>query len=279
MVSAYANVVVTAEVVFSIIGVVLLWTLVVSPRARRKAAQSPLPKWDAEPIEFALFLCLVLGGTFIFSIVAGLLVKQFSLSGDYAIIVGGAGAQFGLLAAVLTFASYAPKYRHQAQLGPWAIVLSGAATFVIALPLLEGTSRGWELLLRSAGIPVVQQDLIHMFANAKSRVFLTLLIALATIIAPVTEELVFRAGIFRFLRTRSPRFLAILIPAVIFASLHVNWSSKDLEGFASFAPLVVLAVLFSIAYERTGHIGTTIVAHALFNLNTIFVILSGAGAA
>ena len=41
---------------------------------------------------------------------------------------------------------------------------------------------------------------------------------------------------------------------------------------ASLAPLVVLAVAFSLAYERTGHIGTAIVAHALFNLNTVILI-------
>lgn len=37
----------------------------------------------------------------------------------------------------------------------------------------------------------------------------------------------------------------------------------------------MLAVIFSLAYERTGHIGTPIVAHALFNLNTVLLILSG----
>jgi membrane protease YdiL (CAAX protease family) len=33
--------------------------------------------------------------------------------------------------------------------------------------------------------------------------------------------------------------------------------------------------MFSLAYEHTGNIGTPIVAHALFNLNTVILIFSG----
>jgi membrane protease YdiL (CAAX protease family) len=96
---------------------------------------------------------------------------------------------------------------------------------------------------------------------------------LAIVMAPITEELVFRAGFFRYCRTRLPRWAALLVPSLLFASLHVNWST--LEGLTSFAPLVVLAIMFSLAYERTGNIGTAIVAHALFNLNTVILIFSG----
>jgi membrane protease YdiL (CAAX protease family) len=42
-------------------------------------------------------------------------------------------------------------------------------------------------------------------------------------------------------------------------------------------PLTGLACVFCLAYERTGLIGTVIVAHALFNLNTMFMVLTGVG--
>jgi hypothetical protein len=114
-----------------------------------------------------------------------------------------------------------------------------------------------------------------MFAHADSPWLLTILIVLAVIIAPLTEELVFRAGLFRYFRTRMPRSVALVAPSVFFATLHVNWAT--LQGLASLAPLVVLAIAFSIAYERTGQIGTAIVAHALFNLNTVVMIFCGVG--
>ena len=46
-------------------------------------------------------------------------------------------------------------------------------------------------------------------------------------------------------------------------------------GLPSLLPLVALAVVFCLAYERTGMIGTTIVAHALFNLNTMLLVAMG----
>ena len=69
------------------------------------------------------------------------------------------------------------------------------------------------------------------------------------------------------MRTRLPRWAALVIPSCLFGALHGN--------LASFAPLVALGIIFSLAYERTGRIATTMIAHGLFNLNTIALILCG----
>jgi membrane protease YdiL (CAAX protease family) len=156
------------------------------------------------------------------------------------------------------------------------VFLSGLLTFLVTLPLLLAAGKIWDFILRWTGLPVEKQDVIEMFLRADSKRLLVAMILLATVIAPVSEELVFRAGLFRYFRTRMPRVVAFALPGIIFASLHINPST--LTGLASFAPLVVLAVLFSAAYERTGHIGTPIVAHALFNLNMIVLILAGVDA-
>ena len=138
------------------------------------------------------------------------------------------------------------------------------------MPIVAVVSIGWQFALDRCGLPAEPQDLIGIFAHTKSRALLVFLTVVATVIAPVTEELIFRAGVFRYARTRLPRWAALLAPACLFAALHQN--------LASFAPLVALGVIFSLAYERTGHIGTSMVAHSLFNLNTIVLILSGATA-
>lgn len=275
MLSAYTNVAFGFEILLAVVGLVLLWRKVVSPAARIAAKPSPLPAWNPEPVEFLLLLLLILFGTFFFAAVAAALTKRLAVSGDAGLIVSGAAAQFGMLAGVLTFASRSAGFRAHVRHGVGALLKSGAITFAIALPILDGTGKAWQVLLESFGVPPEPQDLIRMFADAKSPTLLVALIVLATVVAPITEELVFRAGLFRFLRTRSPRFLALLVPAIIFAALHVNWST--LEGFSSFAPLLVLALIFSVAYERTGNIATTIIAHGLFNLNTILLIFCGLG--
>lgn len=144
---------------------------------------------------------------------------------------------------------------------------------MIALPLVTIASKASEFTAKLVGLPTERQDLIRMFLNAESNLTLAAMVLLAVVIAPITEELVFRAGLFRYLRTRIPRRIALFGPAVFFGALHVDWST--LRGLTSLAPLVVLAVIFSLAYERTGRIGTPIVAHALFNLNTVLLILGG----
>ena len=271
----YTHAVVAFEIALVLFGIVMLWQHAISPSARLKAAPAPLPAWDCEPLEFLLLLCVAVFGAVLFAFVGSAINRHLAITGDAATLVTGAGAQFGMLAGVLTFSVSVPSFRSRVRLTVPSIVESGVITFAISLPILGAASKAWEVLLGLFGLPAEKQDLIRMFAEAKSPTLLISLIVLATVIAPVTEELIFRAGIYRFLRTRAPRFLALLIPALIFASLHVNWST--LEGFASFVPLILLAVLFSLAYERTGNIGTTIIAHGLFNLNTILLILCGLG--
>jgi len=87
-------------------------------------------------------------------------------------------------------------------------------------------------------------------------------VALATIvIAPVAEEIFFRAFFYRSLRTRLPVWSAALIDGIVFGSLHF-------EGFDSAIILPVIA-LFGVAqclvYERTGSLFAVIAIHAAFN--------------
>lgn len=146
-------------------------------------------------------------------------------------------------------------------------VLLGLLTFVVAIPLLTAVALVWQGALDVFGIPAEKQELLDVFSQTHDPAKLGFMIVVAVVIAPVTEELIFRAGIFRYLRTRLPRWLAYVIPAALFALLHAN--------LAVFFPLFALALLFSIAYQRTGRIVTTMVAHALFNLNTIILVLAG----
>ena len=88
------------------------------------------------------------------------------------------------------------------------------------------------------GLDVQPQSLVNVFAESDSPGVSALLIFFAVVVAPVTEELVFRRGFFRFARQHLPRWAALLVPALIFAALHQN--------LASFAPLVVLTMWMGI---------------------------------
>jgi membrane protease YdiL (CAAX protease family) len=269
-----ANLVATLELTLAAIGAVLLWRLVIGPAARSKPSAPRLAAWQASVPEFLVFILFVLAGSVFFGAAAGLLLRHLQFRGDAATVVSGAATQLGMLAGVLLHRARAGSAASSGA-GSGNIFVAGAATFLMCLPVMLVTAAVWERALQLAGLPVERQDLIAMFANAESPWLLVVMITLAVVIAPLTEEFVFRAGLFRFLRTRIPRWLAFVAPALFFACLHVNWST--LQGLSSLAPLTVLAMLFSLAYERTGQIGTAIVAHALFNLNTIALIFSGVG--
>ena len=263
------------EIAFALAGAVLLWRLVLSPSARAARPPPALPLWNPKVAELFIFLFCVLGGSFLAAALAGMIAKFLVLRGDAMTVFTGAGAQLGMLAGVWFYWTRPGHSPPPAPPQRTSVLASGAATFLVSLPLLLLAAKLSELLVKGLNLPTERQSLIAMFANADSPLLLTVMIVLAIVLAPVTEELVFRAGLFRFLRAWTPRWVALVVSALLFASLHVNWTT--LEGLTSFAPLTVLAIMYSLAYEQTGHIGTPIVAHSLFNLNTIVLIFSGVG--
>jgi membrane protease YdiL (CAAX protease family) len=141
---------------------------------------------------------------------------------------------------------------------------------LIALPLVYGAAGLWQALLTWAGLPLDQENSIDDFLAIHSPALRIAFVFIATIAAPVTEELIFRAGLFRFLRGRLPGWVAVLVSSLLFAGIH--------QSLASLAGLTMLAAVCALAYQRTGRIGTAIVAHALFNLTTVVVILLGVNA-
>jgi membrane protease YdiL (CAAX protease family) len=269
-----------AETLFSLAGLVVWLLVTLRPSVRTQPAR--LAPW---PISFSDFLVgafAVVGGGVFVQILGGVifdpLLKRFSASHDTHLVVYGAAFQLGLLTGVTVAGSYLRALRKNREVASPhrdspSVLLAGLMTFFAVLPLVYLAGYAWNLFLTRLGLPPEPQELVDVFAHAKLSVSSVVLFLLATVTAPIVEELIFRAGLFRYLRTRVPRWAALILPSLFFAGLHVDW--KTLSGLSSFLPLVVLAIIFSLAYERTGRIGVTMIAHALFNLNMILLIMVG----
>lgn len=254
-------------------GVVLLWRHGLSRAAR--SAPARLCPWEATTPDFLAFVVCVLGSTFVVAALGGALAGFAGFTGPARTIANGAAAQLGMLAGVVLHHRLFESRRPEPPPPARHLLRTGFATFLLSLPPLLAVAHAADFLLRRLGLPAERQDLIRLLGELDSPALLAAMVLLAIGVAPLTEELVFRRGVFRYLRTRWPRWAALLAPAAGFAALHVNWHT--LEGLVSAPPLVLLAVVFSLAYERTGHVGTVVVAHACFNLNTLIVVFAGLG--
>lgn len=241
---------------------------------------SCLPRWDA-PLGDTLLVCWVaVVSVFMGSLLAGSLARQFALvaTDGWASVLTVIGFQGALVVALTAFGAYKrsvgqplPVSGIHPSLPLGDRILLGAAVFCAAMPFVYATSFASSAAMEAFGLPVKLQDLAGLFATTGSPVLLLALTVMGIVVAPLGEELLFRAGIFRILGGFLPRRAALLISALLFASLHLS--------LVHFVPLTVLGVIFALAYEKTGSLLVPVVAHGLFNLNTILALLAGLGTA
>lgn len=149
-------------------------------------------------------------------------------------------------------------------------VKQGVLSFLIALPIVWLVNLIWigaTKLWKHFGILIElrQQDLIKLFSESRSPFLIVTIILFGIIVAPITEEIIFRAGIYRFLKGKLNELLALTISSLLFAWVHHN--------LLSFLPLFLLGLLLGRSYEKTGSIVTPIVFHGLFNANSLVILL------
>ncbi len=92
-----------------------------------------------------------------------------------------------------------------------------------------------------------------------------MLFAVAVVIAPFCEEMLFRGWLFTALRTRQPFGTTAWITASLFAFMHIT-------AGALYALLIFpVGLVLAFARERYGSIKPTIVIHGLFNASALLL--------
>lgn len=136
-------------------------------------------------------------------------------------------------------------------------VLYGVAAACIFLPL------GWTLQWASTQAMMHlhwqphEQEVVETLQQAGGWRNQVALGIVAILLAPVVEEIFFRGILYPAIKqTGFPR-LALWLTSVLFALMHKN--------AASFVPLLLLAVMLTLLYERTNNLLGSITAHAVFN--------------
>lgn len=271
------------ELSLLLVGALLILRTIGSPERRRAwFATDRIPHWPMTGHEVTLlvvviFLCGFAGQSLAVWAFSGSIKHAADKAGLEVLVYGAAFHGCALLGWLLfralrhwLYADYGtlPAAAAPSPRLPLGQLLGTAVIGLIAsLPVLTVISLGWTALLKKLGLPDAPQDLVEIFSKTNSPLVITGMLLVACVLAPINEELIFRAGIFRFCRQRFGRGAAFAVSGIFFGALHGNW--------AGFLPLALLGGALALVYEKTGDIRVSITMHALFNLNTVLVILSG----
>lgn len=118
-------------------------------------------------------------------------------------------------------------------------------------------------IFQKLNIPIEAQESIRTLQSIDSPLEVAVFSIMPVLQAPLVEETLFRGILFPALRSALPRWLAFLIPALLFAVVHAN--------LLSVVPLFVFALLLTWQYEKTGNILCPMLTHASFNLCNILI--------
>lgn len=143
----------------------------------------------------------------------------------------------------------------------------GAAVFAVTLATLATLGVVSFLPEEIRAMFQERQQLVEELSSPGRALAFALSAPAIAIVTPILEELIFRVGIYRFLKSRMPAVAAAIISSVIFAALH--------DAAVSFLPLTVLGCVLCFAYEKTGRVAAPMLIHAFFNANTLLCIAIG----
>jgi len=131
---------------------------------------------------------------------------------------------------------------------------TGGILLLAAYPLVLLAEVVTQKLARGA---LDKQEIIEVFNASSTMEQRILIILLAVTVAPLTEEFFFRFFLYGVTKRYFGRGAGVVANALLFAAVHAH--------LPSFAPLFVLGICFTIAYEWSGSILVSMTMHALFN--------------
>jgi membrane protease YdiL (CAAX protease family) len=131
-----------------------------------------------------------------------------------------------------------------------------------------------ELALSQFGLRPNQFELFD-FVRDTGPVERALVVLLVAVTAPFAEELFFRGYLFGLYRTRQPLWVAYVASGLLFTAAHLRPDRMNLSQMAGLAAgIFVLSTLLAFAYQRSGSLYPSMIAHAVNNLTGLLVLWS-----
>ncbi|MDH3249280.1 MAG: CPBP family intramembrane metalloprotease [Acidimicrobiia bacterium] len=143
---------------------------------------------------------------------------------------------------------------------------------------------GLQIALSLLIVPIVERlefegsaqeitDSISPDASAAAQIILVLLVGL---VAPVTEELMFRGVLYQLLEQRRSFRVAVFGSSLVFSSFHIIGLSTEnflLAALITLPQLFIVGAVLANTSRRRGRLGPAVFIHAGFNLVAILAVL------
>lgn len=241
-------------------------------KADSSSAQRALGPWKIKGLDLALIL------TFIYLLIFGagaltmegykLLYNTEEIAEEHLFILGFP-MHVAILASLYGFFRYF-NLADDVPLNPVKYLVSGIVArgfyyFLAIIPILLAAGFLCPMVLEFLKLPMDPQDLVTQVLNMGVSPMFFLITFLAVVMAPISEELLFRAFIYRSLKSYASPKVSAIITSLMFAGMHFNWHS--------FLPLFLLGLWLCRTYEKTGNLWVPIVLHAFFNGNTLVTLM------
>lgn len=138
-------------------------------------------------------------------------------------------------------------------------------TYIIVVLMMASSVFGIQvitkIIVRHSGAIAeeLSENRMETFSNSP----LLLILLLAFIFAPITEEFIFRYGVYGTMRNSFSTPVSAIASAVLFASIHLTLEAMFYG--------TVLGIIFALVYEYTGDIKVPILAHITYNVSVVLV--------
>ncbi|MCC5789423.1 MAG: CPBP family intramembrane metalloprotease [Opitutales bacterium] len=234
------------------------------------AVKGPPPEWKPPLADFALLgiallLALVIVGPLIAVEIIRLLPGHPEELSEWAFLLQSLSMQGTILLTLGLFWKFQPKTFEtvggKPSRGLFYAAKWGAYGFVLAIPLVALANIVTIFLFNHFGWEFSLQETVEEIVSVESTLLFLLMPLPVVILAPLWEEIVFRGGLFRYLKNCLPGSLALLLSAICFSLIHGQP--------AQFGGILILGLILALVYQKSGSLLAPILMHAFFNANTL----------
>ncbi len=257
-----------------------LWIRHIQRSRRQIVIDNGVPAWPIGWVDFGIFACAMIITVFVVQNVAAVLFLSAPIEGEapqeltprlavFAVLL----LQLPMLAVFYAARRFYPGHYagqlNNAELTVGVAFRQAVSLFLMCLPLIWIASLIWTHLLtalEAAGAidAFEPQALITLFQDGGDPIAISLLVALAILLAPIVEEIVFRGCVYRFLKSQTTLLPAQILSGCVFSFMHWN--------LMSFVPLVIVGVFLARVYEKSGNLMVAIWFHAFFNAFSLLML-------